>query len=162
MRLSGRTIVAREPAQLFALWADLERSTEYSAATLERRKVTSGPIGVGTRYHAIDRWPGRTITFTVEVTTFEPPRQMVATWSGPMSGGWEASFARADGGTELTFTTHMEPTGVVGALSPIMRPWAAWQLRQFMTAFRSWAEAQPEPAAGTIDAPADTTPVGTE
>ena len=81
MRLSGRTSVARAPDEVFALWADLERSTEYSAATIERRKVTPGPIGVGTRYHAVDRWPGRTVTFTVEVTAFEPPRRMAASWS---------------------------------------------------------------------------------
>jgi uncharacterized protein YndB with AHSA1/START domain len=151
MKLSAQTHVDRSPGDLFALWADLERSVEYSAATIERRKVTPGPIGVGTRYHAVDRWPGRTVTFTVEVTAFEPPSRMVASWSEPMVGGWEARFAPADGGTELAFTTRMEPSGLMGLLSPLMRPWAARQLRQFMCDFRRWAEAQPTPAAMPVD-----------
>ena len=152
MRLSGRTSVARVPDEVFALWADLERSTEYSAATVERRKVTPGPVGVGTRYHAVDRWPGRTVTFTVDVAAFEPPRRMAASWSEPMAGGWEASFEPTDGGTELTFTSTMEPSGLLGLLSPLMRPWAARQLHRFMADFRRWAEAQPTQAAGAADA----------
>jgi uncharacterized protein YndB with AHSA1/START domain len=142
MRLSAETHVDRSPAELFALWADLERSTEYSAATVERRKVTPGPIGVGTRYHAVDRWPGRTVAFTVEITAFEPPRLMVAEWSGPMVGGWEARFDAVDDGTRLTFATRMEPSGVMGLLAPVMRPWAAGQLRRFMADFRHWAVRQ--------------------
>ena len=151
MRLSGRTSVARVPDEVFALWADLERSTEYSAATVERRKVTLGPVGVGTRYHAVDRWPGRTVTFTVEVTAFEPPRRMVASWSEPMTGGWEARFEATDGGTDLTFTTSMEPSGLMGLLSPLMRPWAARQLRRFMADFQRWADAEPRPATLAAD-----------
>jgi uncharacterized protein YndB with AHSA1/START domain len=143
--------VDRSPAELFALWADLERSTEYSAATIERRKVTPGPIGVGSRYHAVDRWPGRTVVFTVEVTAFEPPRRMVASWSEPMAGGWEARFEPTGGGTDLTFTTRMEPSGVMGLVGSLMRPWAARQLQRFMAAFRQWAEVQPTPAALPVD-----------
>lgn len=142
MKLSAQTHVDRAPDELFALWADLERSTEYSAATIERRKMTPGVIGVGTRYHAVDRWPGRTVTFTVEVTAFEPPARMTALWSGPMTGGWEARFDPANGGTDVTFTTRMEPSGVMGLLTPLMRPWAAGQLRRFLADFRDWAVRQ--------------------
>lgn len=151
MKLSARTHVNRSPEELFALWADLERSTEYSAATVERRKLTPGPIGVGTRYHAIDRWPGRTVAFTVEITAYEPPRRMAASWSGPMAGGWDVSFRALDGGTEVEFTPVMEPSGVIGLLAPLMRPWAARQLRRFMIDFRRWAEVQPRPAGGSAD-----------
>ena len=151
MKLSARTPVDRAPDELFALWADLERSTEYSAATVERRKVTPGPIGIGTRYHAVDRWPGRTVTFTVEVTAFEPPRRMVANWSEPMADGWEARFEPTDDGTDLTFTTRMEPSGLMGLLSPLIRPWATRQLRRFMADFRRWAEDQPKPKASPAD-----------
>ena len=148
MRLTASTRVDRPVDEVFALWADLERSPEYSAASVERRKLTDGPIGVGTRYHAVDRWPGRTVQFTVEVTAFESPDHMAAGWSGPMSGGWDARFGAADGGTDLTFMTRMEPAGVMGLLAPLMKPWASRQLRRFMHDFRRWAEAQALPEAG--------------
>lgn len=142
MRLSARTHLDRPPDEVFALWADLERSPEYSAASIERRKLTDGPVGVGTRYHAVDRWPGRTVAFTVEVTSYEPPRRISVSWSEPMAGGWDADFEPSDGGTTLRFTTRMEPSGAMGLLAPLMRPWAAWQLRRFMADFRSWAARQ--------------------
>jgi uncharacterized protein YndB with AHSA1/START domain len=145
MKLTSRTRVARSPDEVFALWADLARSPEYSAPTIERRKLTAGPIGVGTRYHAVDRWPGRTVTFTVEVTAYEPPSRMAASWSDPMPGGWEARFQSVGGVTEVEFTSVMAPSGLMGLLTPVMRPWAARQLRQFMAEFRRWAEAQPPP-----------------
>jgi uncharacterized protein YndB with AHSA1/START domain len=162
MKLSAKTHVDRSPGDLFQLWSDLGRSVEYSAATIERRKVTDGPTGLGTRYHAVDRWPGRTVRFTVEVSAFEPPRRMAATWSEPMAGGWEALFVPADSGTEFTFTTRMEPSGLMGVLSPLMRPWAARQLRQFMADFRRWAEAQPTPSALPIDGQLGAAPAASE
>jgi hypothetical protein len=36
----------------------------------------------------------------------------------------------------------MEPSGVMGLLAPVMRPWAAGQLRRFMADFRHWAVRQ--------------------
>jgi len=148
MELSGQTHIQRPAGEVFALWADLARSTEYSAATIERRKLTPGPVAVGTQYHAVDRWPGRTVAFTVEVTTFEPPQHMAARWSKPMAGGWEARFVPVDGGTDVTFTTTIEASGVMGLFAPLLRPWAARQLRAFMDDFRNWAVAQPGLARG--------------
>jgi uncharacterized protein YndB with AHSA1/START domain len=143
MQLTAQTRVDRRVDDLFTLWADLERSPEYSAATIERRKLTDGPIDVGTRYHAVDQWPGRKVEFTVDVTECDPPRRMAVTWSDGMAGGWEARFSAAGDSTDLTFTTRMEASGVMGLLSPVMKPWASRQLRRFMEDFRRWAEAQP-------------------
>jgi len=150
MRLTATTRINRSVNEVFALWADLTRSPEYSDASVERRKLTHGPVGVGTRYHAVDRWPGRTVEFTVEVTAFEPPGHMAAGWSGTMAGGWDARFSAAGGDTELTFSTRMEPAGLMGLLSPLMKPWAGRQLRRFMDDFRRWAEAQPTPEAPSV------------
>ena len=142
MRLTAQTHIARPVDQVFDLWANLERSPEYSAATIERRKLTDGPIGLGTRYHAVDRFPGRTVEFKVDVTGYERPRRMAASWSDGMAGGWEATFIAADGGTELAFTTVIEPTGLMRVVAPLMRPWARRQLRRFMVDFATWAVRQ--------------------
>jgi hypothetical protein len=56
----------------------------------------------------------------------------------------------------------MEPAGLMGLLSPLMRPWAARQLRQFMAAFRRWAEAQPKPAALPADDRVGAAPAASE
>ena len=109
---------------------------------IERRKLTEGPVGVGTRYHAVDRWPGRKVEFEVEITEFSPPTAIARTMSDPMPGEWEAHFTESAGATRLMFEATMRPSGIMGLLAPLMGFWARRQTKRFLADFKSWAEAQ--------------------
>jgi len=61
MDLAIDFVVRRPVGEVFGAWADLERAPEWAAPVLERRKLTDGPVGPGTRLLARDRFPGRTI-----------------------------------------------------------------------------------------------------
>ena len=141
MRVQGETVVDLTPDEAFRLFADLERSGEYSAPVIERRKVTEGPVGAGTRYHAVDQWPGRKVEFEVEITEFAPPTAIAARWSEPMPGEWEAHFTESAGATRLVFEATMSPSGIMGLLAPLMGLWARRQTKRFLADFKSWAEA---------------------
>jgi uncharacterized protein YndB with AHSA1/START domain len=142
MDVEGQVTVRRPIDQVFQGFADLERSGEYSAPVIERTKLTDGPMGVGTRFHALDRWPGRHVEFTVEITKFEPNRLVAASWSDPMPGGWEARFESVEGGARVIFQAKMSPKGIMGLLAPVMKPWARRQTREFLSRFKEWSEAQ--------------------
>ncbi len=142
MQVAAETTVALPPDTTFRLFAELERSDEYAGPVIERRKITDGPVGVGTRYHAVDQWPGRKVDFEVEITEFEPPGMIAARWSEPMPGAWEARFAEAGGSTRVTFEATMNPSGVMGLLARIMGFWARRQTKKFLADFKSWAEPQ--------------------
>jgi hypothetical protein len=152
MEISGRTHIARPVAEVFQSWETLERSPEYSPAALARRKLTDGPVGKGTRYHAIDRWPGRTVEFTVEITEYDAPRWMAASWSEPMEGGWDARFEAVGEGTDIEFRSVIRPSGLMGLATPLLRPWAKRQLASFLASFKEWVETgkgrAPTPTAG--------------
>ena len=120
MKLDTRVFVNRPVGEVFARWADLERAPEWAATVIERRKLTEGPVGVGSKYRAVDQFPGRRIEFTLEITAYEPDRFMAGTWSGAVKGGWEARFDERDGGTELTVHAEMKPSGMLMLLSPLM------------------------------------------
>jgi hypothetical protein len=75
---------------------------------------------------------------------------MAASWSEPMPGWWEARFSPAGEGTEVAFTTVMEPSGAMAVFTNLMRPWAARQLGRFMRDFRAWAERQPTSSIGRL------------
>ena len=141
MQVTGEVVVNRDVAAVFNGFADLERSGEYSAPVIERRKLTDGPIGAGTQFHAVDQWPGRKVSFTVAITRFELNRLIEAAWSEPMPGGWEARFEQTESGTRLSFRASMKPSGVMGLVSPLMKPWAARQTRKFLANFKRWSEA---------------------
>lgn len=140
MEVEGAITVQRPIAHVFEGFANLERSGEYAAPVIERRKLTEGPLGVGTTFHAVDKWPGRKVEFTVEITKFEPNRLLAASWSDPMPGGWEARFEEVADGTRVTFRAAMKPKGVVGLLAPIMKLWAARANREFLSSFKRWSE----------------------
>lgn len=146
MRVAGEKLIALPVATVFELFSDIERSGEYSKPVIERRKLTDGPVAVGTKYHAVDQWPGRRVSFTVEIAEYESPGLLVAHWTEPMEGGWRARFSPDSGGTRLQFEATMQPGGILRFLSPVLQRWARRQTRSFLESFKSWAEAQPRPS----------------
>ena len=135
------TISIKAPAsEVFDAWAQLERAHEYADSVVERRRLDGGPVGVGARYQAIDRWPGGDVTFTVHITAFERPLRIAATWSDPVGGGWDAIFIEAGGRTEFTAAWTLQPTGPRGLLLPLRLPLVRRAARRFLTGFREWSE----------------------
>ena len=142
MRLEASVFVNRPVEEVFTHLLDLERSPEWALdfGVMERRKLTDGPAGVGTRFHAIDRLLGRHSEFEVEITGYEQNRYLAAAWSEPIGGGWEALFKPRKGGTDLTFVGEMNPTGVLKLMSPFMGLWGKRVARRDLDRFRNWVE----------------------
>lgn len=140
MRLSDSVTIAAPIELVFDGWADLERSPEHQKATIERSRLTDGPLGAGTRFRAVDQWPGRKVTFDMELTDYQRPTLIAARWEEPMNGAWQARFAGEGSGTRMEFETTIEPTGVMGLLEPLIRPWAKRQLAEGLASFRDWIE----------------------
>jgi uncharacterized membrane protein len=140
LEISERIRIDRPRAEVFAAWSSLERWPEYADGVLERTKLTPGAAGKGARFRAADRWPGWTVRFGVEITAFEPPERIAATWSDPMSGGCDAIFEDVEGGTEMRYDASLDPSGVVGLLLPLLRPWVRRRAKAQLRGFRAWVE----------------------
>ena len=125
MELTTSIEIERPIADVFAYWADLENGSEWASAVIERTKITDGPVGVGTRYRAVEQFPGRKVQFTVEITEFELNRRMAAIWEDlPVEAGWVATFEESNGGTRLTMIAQINPSGgLMKALIPLMSRW---------------------------------------
>lgn len=59
---------------------------------------------------------------------------------GPYAGRLVATFSPNATATTMTFQTTIEPTGLMGLLEPLMRPWARTTLAAGLDSFRSWVE----------------------
>lgn len=140
MRLKQAVTVMVPIERVFDGWADLERSPEHQKPTIERTRLTDGDLGRGTRYRAVDQWPGRKVTFEMEITEYTRPSLIAARWDEPMSGSWAARFIEDGAGTRMEFETTIEPTGLMGLLEPLMRPWARRTLATGLDSFRRWVE----------------------
>ena len=141
MELNEVVQIRRPAVAVFEAWSDIERTAGYSAAAVERTRLTDGPVGRGTRVRAVDRWPGRLVTYTVEITAFERPGRIAATWSNPLSGGWDAIFEPLDDGTELRFHATVNPSGLGGLPLRLLLPWYRREVHAFLQAFRAGVEA---------------------
>ena len=141
MELEATTLIHKPIADVFARWSEIERYPEWFESTIERRKMTDGPIGVGTIYHAVEKLPpGRRVETTLEITGYKPNELVAARLSDPISATWEASFEEADDGTRMTFHMVAKPSGWQGLLAPLLAGWARRQLQTGLDRFKASVE----------------------
>ncbi len=140
INLEADVVISRPVAEVFAHWTDFEHAPDWADRAIERRKLTEGPLGVGTKYRTIDQYPGRRVESTMEVTAYEPNGLLAAVWSRPVPGRWEARFAESDGGTRLSVTAEIRPSGAIKLFSPVVRPWAKREMMKTLHAFKARVE----------------------
>lgn len=125
MEVTNSVRIHRPIGEVFAAWSELERIPEWFVDSLERRKLTDGPVGVGTKYHAVDKLPpGRRIEGTLEITTYEPDRLVAASLSEPYNATWDMTFEEIGGNTRMTMHTVANLAGIQGLLAPLLTGWA--------------------------------------
>jgi carbon monoxide dehydrogenase subunit G len=112
------------PDVVFARASDFRRATETVAAIVKMDILTSGPVGVGTRFRETRVLFGREATEEMTVTTFEPPRRY--TLSAESHGSryhTELSFVPDGQGTRMTMTFQGTPVTLMArVMSVLMRP----------------------------------------
>ncbi|MDX1408616.1 MAG: SRPBCC family protein, partial [Saprospiraceae bacterium] len=107
MKLVESVTIQAPVERVFAIWSDIERYSEWADPVILREKRTDGPTRVGTIFKCVDRWPGREVTFEMEITEFEENKRLGARWSEPMRGQWTSELSPAGDGTQLDFTMEV-------------------------------------------------------
>lgn len=138
MHLTESIVIQAPVEKAFDCWADLERAPEHQKPVIDRTQLTNGPVGKGTRYSAVDQWPGRKVQFEMEITDYDRPTRISARWDEPMDGSWDTAFQDEGSQTWMEFETTIEPTGLMGLLAPLMKPWARRQLGDGFNSFQPW------------------------
>jgi hypothetical protein len=75
MRFTNAITIDRGKAAVFAYLADLENLPAWNYAIQVTRKVTTGPVGVGTRFHQVRTVPVHREE-SLEVVEFEQDRTL--------------------------------------------------------------------------------------
>jgi uncharacterized protein YndB with AHSA1/START domain len=120
MRFTNTITVRRPPSAVFSYLADLENLPEWNYALAETRKVTPGPVGVGSRY--LQRRPvPRPAEETLQITEFVPGERLAL--QGTLNSfPAEVSYAlhATDGGTTVINTVELELPGPRRLLSGVV------------------------------------------
>lgn len=140
MRMSTSVVIAAPVEKVFQQWTDLERCHEWIAPVIERRKLTDGPVRVGTRFRATDQWPGRKVEFEMEITEYEENARFGARWYKPMPAVWSSQLTSNGAGTTLEFEIHVKPPLLIRFFNPFLKRWVGRETQAFMASLKERVE----------------------
>ena len=83
-RVEEEIVIERPPEEVFAFVTTPENDLEWVSTAVERQREQEGPIAVGSRIRAVDRFLGRRIESTLEVTEHAPPTRSSVRLEGPI------------------------------------------------------------------------------
>ena len=122
MEITNTITINRQPAEVFRFLARFENVPLWNHAISETRKITAGPVGVGSRYRQT-RTLATPTSETFEVTEFEPDRRLSINGAlGPFRGEVTYQLTPAGDGTTLTNTMHLQPSGPLRFVAPLAAP----------------------------------------
>ena len=136
------TTIKRPVEDVFAVLSNPENSPKWSSSSLESKKTSPGPMGVGTTTRSVSKLLGRRIETESEVTEFEPNRKFAAkSKSGPFPFQASMAFEPIEGGTQLNFTIEAEPGGFFKLAEPLIVRMAKRQFQSDLDNLKDLMEA---------------------
>lgn len=122
--ITGEEVIARPVETVWAYVADPRRERDWFAAAVGRELLNDEPLGKGSRFRRVDRFLGKTVDTTFEVTEYDPPNRIGNTvMSGEVSGTDEVLLEAVEGGTRVAFKA--ETVGFGGLFGKLADPVAA-------------------------------------
>jgi uncharacterized protein YndB with AHSA1/START domain len=119
MRFTNTIAIHRRPADVFAFLAQLENLPQWNYAISETRKVSAGPVGVGSKYVQTRTVPSRSEE-AFEVTEYEPDRRLsISGTLGRFPTNATYLLEAVGDGTRLTNDMDLRPPGVLGVVAPL-------------------------------------------
>jgi len=120
-KLEISTVINRPVAEVFEFLSNSENRPKWSSGSSEVKKISKGPIGVGTTYRLARTFLGRRIEGESEVTEYEPNRRFATKHkSGRLPVEALVTFEGVKGGTRVTETVVAEPGGLFKLAEPLL------------------------------------------
>jgi uncharacterized protein YndB with AHSA1/START domain len=143
VEVQGEIVIDRRPEDVFDFVADEENEPRYNPQMRLAKKLTDGPIGVGTTFRAQMTGRGRVVPMTIRFTEFDRPRRL-AEWvqmtTMVLTGG--LTFEPLDGATRMRWSWNLEPHGTLRFMSPVVAAMGRRQERRIWTSLKQLLEAK--------------------
>ena len=141
--LENIVIIKRPQQEVFDFLSNPANTSQWSSTTIAAEWTSDGPTGVGSTWHQIDRFLGRKLDSTIEVTIWNPPNQFgYKVVSGPAEGNERTlRFEPQENGTRLTSTFQGEIGGIFKIAKGLVRKQAEKQDKADIEALKPLLEA---------------------
>jgi carbon monoxide dehydrogenase subunit G len=107
-RVEEEIVIDRPPEDVFAFVTTPENDLEWLSTAVERQREGEGPIDVGSRIRAVDKFLGRRIESTFEVTEHMPSTRSSIRLEGPMAARGTYVLEPAGAGTRFRWILDAE------------------------------------------------------
>lgn len=147
VEVRGEILINRRADEVFDFVADEENEPRYNPQMRVARKMTDGPLGVGTVFQAEMAGEGRVGPMTIEFTEFERPRRLaerVHMDAMDLTGG--LTFEPVDGRTRMIWSWDLETHGVLRVFGPVVAAMGRRQEQRVWTNLKHFLEASGPPA----------------
>ena len=124
MKTETSVVINRPVEDVFAVLSDFENNPTWSSAFLEAKKISEGPIGVGTTWQGVGKFLGRRIEIEIKNTEYEPNRQFTQESKSPFPANQQITFESVDGATRVNVTLEAEPGGFFKLAEPVFKSMA--------------------------------------
>jgi carbon monoxide dehydrogenase subunit G len=108
-RVEEEIVIDRPPEEVFAYVTTPENDLEWVSIAVERRRAGDGPIDVGSRIQAVDKFLGRRIESTLVVTEHAPSTRSAVRLEGPIAANGAYVLEPAGTGTRFRWSLEAEP-----------------------------------------------------
>jgi carbon monoxide dehydrogenase subunit G len=121
-RLERTVTVRRSREEVFRFLADFTTTEQWDPGTISTRRV-SGDGGVGTRYHNVSRFLGRSTELEYVVEELCAPRVIRLRGHNRTVTARDTMEVTVDAGaTRVRYVAEFEFHGLVRLLAPVLRP----------------------------------------
>lgn len=145
----GSVVIDRPVADVFAVVADQRNEPRFNPRMRSVEKVTSGPIGGGTRWLISTGTKSRLTRFELEFTDFEPPTRLGShTRMSALDIDGELTLTPTPVGTQLTWSWTLTPNGLLRLATPVIVAVGRRQEHRIWTDLKTYLESDPE--SGTV------------
>jgi hypothetical protein len=141
VRVEGDITIERPVDEVFDFVADESNEPKYNPRMTRADRITSGPIGVGTRFNSVVTGVGPAAEMTIEFTEFDRPRRIAEeVHLANMDIHGLLLFEAVPGGTLMKWVWDLEPHGMMRFLGPLVRWIGGRQERRVWTGLKRFME----------------------
>ena len=113
--------INRPVEEVFAYVGDAQNGPKWQPGLLEVKRITEGPLGVGTQYTGVRKFMGRRMESVIQYTTYQPNKKVVfKSISGASPLEQSFLFESIAEGTRLTARLELQTSGLMGLAEPMI------------------------------------------
>jgi uncharacterized protein YndB with AHSA1/START domain len=136
-------VINRPIEEVFAFISDPENLPRWRAATLEVKRISSEPLGVGSTVRGRFTFLGRPFEGNLEIITHEPHRSYATRLTeGPFPLEAHYTLESANGSTRVTLVIQGEPGGFFKLAEPLVVSMAKRSYKADLHNLKEMLEAQ--------------------